>query len=488
MQGRGELYAGLLAQAFDAAPNGFVLANAQGGIVAANRELCLMFGYEREAMLQMNVDQLLPPQLRDAHVQHRQGYLQAPEPSMRSMGVGRRVYARHAKGHEFPIEVALRPLTVPDGERLVLASVVDVSERQSLQSAFEGVFDASPYGLMLVNDAGNILHHNKVLAKTLGYEGNALTGQSLSVLLPQRYREGHSALMRGYVADARPRMMGAGRDLAALHADGTEVPVEIGLSRVWWKSESLTLVVVTDIRERKRMEQELKQANANLQEFTYVASHDLRSPLRGISDLLEWIGEDAAQGRHDEVARNLARAAERVHRMEALIDDLLQYARAGRAETRYEEVDLGELIEGILALDPVPVSFTLEKVINVPPVKAFKTPLETVLRNLISNAIKHHDAGTGRVRVAAEVQGENLLITVSDDGPGVPKAAAERIFKLFQTLTASRRGSTGIGLSVCKRMVEVHGGRIDVVSPVQGERGAMFRVWWPAFPRRLTDE
>jgi signal transduction histidine kinase len=133
-------------------------------------------------------------------------------------------------------------------------------------------------------------------------------------------------------------MMGHGRDLTALHADGTELPVEIGLSRVRWQRKTMTLAAVSDISVRKRLELELRQANANLQEFTYVASHDLRSPLRGIADLVEWIVADLGDAPPPAVRHNLGRISQRIERMEHLIGDLLSYARAGSAQTAFSTV------------------------------------------------------------------------------------------------------------------------------------------------------
>ena len=138
----------------------------------------------------------------------------------------------------------------------------------------------------------------------------------------------------------------------------------------------------------------------------------------------------------------------------------------------------------------MPERFTLDtSALDARSFQAVRTPLSTVLRNLLGNAVKHHDRDEGLIRVAAHPDGNHMLITVTDDGPGVPPQASRRIFQLFQTLSSSRRAETsGIGLALCKRMTETHGGHIDVVSPVALGRGAQFRVWWPMYPRRTNDE
>jgi PAS domain S-box-containing protein len=476
----------LLARAFNAAPNGFVLVDPLGQIVAANTELEGMFGYASGGLVGLSVESLLPASLQARHVDLRQGFFAQPE--RRAMGgAGRVLYARRADGHEFPVEIGLNPVSGPQGP-LVLASVVDISERLAMEWAFRGLFDASPYGLLIVDDEGVVVMANRVLAEALGYAPPALAGQPLQVLLPERYRATHGGLMAGYRTTGEARMMGRGRDLTALHRDGTELPVEIGLSRVRWQRQTMTLAAVSDISVRKRLELELRQANANLEEFTYVASHDLRSPLRGIVDLMEWIHGDLAGNAPPEVFKNLGRISQRIQRMERLMDDLLSYARAGRTATEFTLVDVGELVRGVLELQPAPPEFDIRLDIAVAPFQATRTPIETALRNLIGNAIKHHDRTAGHIGIQAREDDSYCMVSVTDDGPGFPSTSRERIFKLFQTSSASARGGSGIGLALTKRLVEVHGGRIEAASPLTDGRGACFRFWWPRFPRRTSDE
>jgi signal transduction histidine kinase len=174
--------------------------------------------------------------------------------------------------------------------------------------------------------------------------------------------------------------------------------------------------------------------------------------------------------------------------MERLIDDLLSYARAGRAATEYSLVDLGTMVRGIFEIQPAPPGLAVELAIDIEPFRAIGAPLETVLRNLLGNAVKHHDRAEGRLCVRARPDGHFCEISVIDDGPGVPPQARARIFKLFQTLTASERGNSGIGLALSKRLIAVHGGRIELISPVEAGRGACFRFWWPRFAHRKNDD
>ncbi len=353
---------------------------------------------------------------------------------------------------------------------------------EGTENAFRTFFDASPSGQLMVDAEGNIMLANAAMQAVLGYAPQELAGRPLEMLLPERHRAGHAGLFAGYWADPQVRMMGTGRDLTALHADGTEVPVEVGLNTFVRDGRLHAIATVVDISARTRLEMQLRRANANLEEFLYVASHDLRSPLRGIRDLVEWIGEELGEGAPGGVTRNLDRIRVRVDRMQSLVDTLLDYARSGMGPEQLTRVDLAALVGDVLELQPLPETFTLAIDVQVPPFLAARTPLETVLRNLMANAVKHHDRPSGRVRISASADGQFSRLDVADDGPGIPPAAHERIFRLFQTLESDGGGS-GMGLALVKRLVDSHGGRVEVVSQ-EGQRGTTFRVWWPRFPRR----
>jgi PAS domain S-box-containing protein len=237
--------------------------------------------------------------------------------------------------------------------------------------------------------------------------------------------------------------------------------------------------IATDITERKRVEKELMRANENLREFTHVASHDLRSPLRGIADLVEWVREDLGENPHANVVRNLARISERVKRLDQLITDLLRYARSEQIDGDFSLVDFAVLVRDILLIDPPPSGMSVGLAARPAPIWAPRTPIETVLRNLIANAIKHHDRTDGRISIDVVSEGGFVRVTVTDDGPGIPDLAQQRVFRLFQTAGMPGRAGSGLGLALAKRLVEIHGGRIELLSPVVGERGSQFRFWWP---------
>lgn len=460
------------------APTGVVMVDAKGSIVLVNQELERMFGHPRSALIGRPIEVLIPERYQQGHVQLRANYLAKPE--RRPMGAGRELYGRRADGSEFPVEIGLKGIVGPQGT-MALASVVDVSARHEAELTARNIIAAAPYGLLIVDAQGTIVLANRQITRIFGYTEQELLGTSIERLVPERYRAAHSAQRAEYARAPSLRAMGANRDLTGLHKDGTEFPLEIGLSPVPWRGGMASLAAVIDITVRKRLELELREANAHLEEFTYVASHDLKSPLRGINDLVEWVSEDLKDSCSPEIRRNLERIQARVSRMERIIEDLLSYARARNATAELTLVDPRELVSAIVELEAPPSGFEVDIQVDARPFRAARVPLETVVRNLFSNAIKHHDLPAGRITIKVSEDDAFCHLEVRDDGPGVPPQSQERVFKLFQTVSSSERRGSGIGLALSKRLVESHGGKIRLVS--EG-RGAAFHVWWPRFERR----
>jgi PAS domain S-box-containing protein len=349
------------------------------------------------------------------------------------------------------------------------------------EQLFEPILEAAPYGQIVFDSSGVILLANARAQRMFGYTHAELLGSQVEMLLPERYRSAHVALRASFAASPGMRAMGEGRDLTARHRDGSEFPVEIGLNQVPSAEGVRILAAIADISQRRRMELQLRQANASLEEFTYVVSHDLKSPVRGIAELTKWIGEELGEQAPPGVRRNLGRVESRVKRLQQMIDDLLAFARAGLTTGEAVDIEPRALVDGAIEIHGVPLGFELVLDITAKPFRGAKVPLETVVRNLLDNALKHHDRAVGRIQISAAEDDLHFLFSISDDGPGIPLVAHDRVFKMFQTAASSGSAGSGIGLALTKRLVEAHGGRITLES-AQGERGATFRVWWPRLP------
>lgn len=355
----------------------------------------------------------------------------------------------------------------------------DVSRRRRAQQEIDRFFDLSLDLLCIAGVDGYFKRINPAFESVLGYSRDEMLSRSFIDFVHPDDRESTLTEVQR-LAQGQPVVDFRNRYRAK---DG---------SYRWlaWRSAPLAdwgliYAVARDVTERKRVEElmarqarELARSNEDLEQFAYVASHDLRAPLRTIVTLTEWIEEDMAGELPGKVKGHLNELRRRVRRMETLTDDLLAYSRAGRETGSIETVDTASLVADLTDLLSPPPGFKILADSSLPSVRTFPAALEQVFRNLIGNAIKHHDRVTGRVEVSARDMGDYVEFSVTDDGPGIPAEYQDRIFQMFQRLKPKDEvEGTGLGLALVKRLVEGLGGRLRVES--NGTRGAVFRFTWP---------
>ncbi|WP_186776323.1 PAS domain S-box protein [Rubripirellula reticaptiva] len=246
-----------------------------------------------------------------------------------------------------------------------------------------------------------------------------------------------------------------------------------------------TASAVDDLAILRRYANDLEVANEELEEFAYVASHDLKQPLRGIDNLARWIESDAGDSLPAIAREHLVKLKGRVARMERLLDDLLAYSRIGRRSSEVEAIDVGQLVCEVAEFLSSPESFRVECYGLMPVLTTQRIPLEQVFRNLIGNAIKHRKRDDGHAIVSAKRIGDHYEFSVRDDGPGIASEYHERIFRMFHTLRPRDEvEASGMGLALSKKHIESHGGKISVES-AEGE-GSVFRFTWLAMSERST--
>ncbi len=223
----------------------------------------------------------------------------------------------------------------------------------------------------------------------------------------------------------------------------------------------------------------LAESKAELEQFAYVASHDLRAPLRHISSLAAWIVEDASGVLPEESRGDLEQIRAQIARMQKLLEDLLVYSLAGRLSYDPEVIDAEQMFDDLLSTCDIPADFMVDVKVSCRSLNTARVPLELVLRNLITNAAKHHDRSDGHIAITLQgVEGGGECV-ICDDGPGIAEVDHVEIFDMFQTLGSHRdMTSSGMGLALVKKTIEAYGGRIDLESSLGA--GAVFRFTWPA--------
>jgi PAS domain S-box-containing protein len=250
-----------------------------------------------------------------------------------------------------------------------------------------------------------------------------------------------------------------------------------------------------DITERRNMElaleakqAELLRSNQDLEQFAYVASHDLKAPLRAIELLVQWIKEDLEGQDIGDVQANLSLLGQRTRRLTRLLDDLLAYSRAGRRVGECRRTDCNALVRDVIELAAPPDGCRVELVEPLPSFETYGTALEQVLRNLIGNAIKHHPGPEVNVRVGCGDGGDHYVFSVEDDGAGIPAEYADRVFQMFQTLKPRDQvEGSGMGLAIVQRIVAWQGGRIWFEAG-SGGRGTVFRFQWRKVPPEVPQQ
>ncbi|WP_100658581.1 ATP-binding protein [Alteromonas flava] len=240
--------------------------------------------------------------------------------------------------------------------------------------------------------------------------------------------------------------------------------------------EPYILGVARDVTEREALIKSLEKSNQDLDEFAYVASHDLRAPLTAIRRLIEWVREDALGHVSDETIKQIDMIEQRSRRMDQLLTDLLNYAKVGREQHEPEQIDLCPFVEDIVALIDKPEGFAIKAepaILNIP-----RTPLQLVLTNLLSNALKHHDKAIGMVSVSVVESATHYAISVADDGPGIAPEYREQVFEKFKKLRSQDDvAGSGLGLSMVLKMIEHYAGTIHIEDNLP--RGSQFIIEWP---------
>lgn len=224
---------------------------------------------------------------------------------------------------------------------------------------------------------------------------------------------------------------------------------------------------------------ELQRTNEELEKFAYVASHDLKAPLRAIANLANWVEEDITDNNiTEETTSHLKLLKNRICRMEKLLDDLLLYARVGGRDNTFEEVDILQLIQNITSMLPSE-KFEIVAETNITHFFAERFALELVLRNLISNSIKHHNKKRGKIEITITDKDKYIEFVVTDDGPGIKPEQYKEAFEMFKTFKPRDEvEGSGMGLALVKKVVENQGYTVDILST---NKGLSIRFNWKKF-------
>jgi PAS domain S-box-containing protein len=366
----------------------------------------------------------------------------------------------------------------------------DPEFKSALSSAelFRQLLESAPDAIVGIGRDGRIAFVNAQTEKLFGYAREQLIGETVEKLVPERYHSAHSGHRSGYFHDPRTRPMGAGLDLYGLRSDGTEFPAEISLSSIETEDGLLATAAIRDISDRKDAERdlarhaaELQRSNVELSQYAYVASHDLQEPLRMVVTYTDRLAE-YLEGRLDDRSKEWANyVVVGATRMQSLIEGLLEFSRVRPEEAEFTAVDCEVVLRRALANLQAAIQETGATITHepLPTLSADALQLLQLFQNLIGNALKFRATGVPVIHIGCARQGTDWHFTVADNGIGIAAADAERIFVLFQRLhSKDEYAGAGIGLALCKKIVDAHGGRMWVQS--EPGTGATFHWLLPA--------
>jgi PAS domain S-box-containing protein len=377
------------------------------------------------------------------------------------------------------------PVRDPEGKVLRwFGTNTDISESTESGARYRGLLEAAPDAMVVVNDAGEIVLLNVQAEKWFGYNRDELIGQKVKNIIPEGFAE--RIIPHGRRSGTEEKLaqhLGAGIELLGRRKDGSEFPIELMLSPLESAEGILVTAAIRDITVRKRSDEhlakavgELKRSNDELQQFAYVSSHDLQEPLRMVSSYTQLLAK-RYKGRLDSDADEfIAYAVDGCNRMQELIQDLLAYSRAGTNGKALHEISSEDALKTALTnlRGTIEQSGAVVTHDFLPAIRIDETQLTQVFQNLVGNAIKYRGVESPQVHVSALRNGGNeWIFSVRDNGLGIDPQYFGRIFILFQRLHGREEfEGTGIGLAICKKIVEQLGGRIWVES--QPEKGSTF--------------
>jgi len=457
--------------------DGLITIDASGIIQSFNRAAVRIFGYQPEEVIGQNVKILMPEPYHAGHDGYLKNYLTTGNAKV--IGIGREVSARRKDGSIFPMELGVNEMSI-EGERMFVGTIRDITELKEAErqtALLAAIVEFSDDAIISKSLDGTILSWNNGAEHLFGYSAAEAIGQHIKLIIPFERMEEEQQI----IAQIHAGKPVAHFDTMRRTKDGRLIDISLSVSPILDTSGKVIGASKTarDITERKQVEmellrytKELERSNQELDDFAYIASHDLKEPLRGLFNHATFLLEDYAAKLDEDGVRRLNRLAHLSQRMEHLVNDLLYFSRLGRTELAIQETDLNLIVSDIeqmmeATLKEKNAHIRVPK--KLPAIVCDRPRITEVFRNLITNAVKYNDKAERMVEIGylenlETLQGtENSVFYVKDNGVGIAPEFYQEIFRIFRRLqrgTESKEEGTGVGLTFVKKIIERHKGRI----------------------------
>jgi len=364
------------------------------------------------------------------------------------------------------------------------AKTEDTQEGHQAVSELATLFDTAVDSIIYIDPKGDIRRFNKAAENIFGYKKEEVLGKNVKVLMPDNYARQHDTFLSDYQKTGQKKIIGIGRTVIGLRKNGDQFPMDLSVGELP-QPISGYVGIIRDVSERVESEhkllnhaRDLARSNEDLAQFAYIASHDLKAPLRAIDNLAGWIDEKVGQHMDEECQEYMLLLRSRVNRLEHLLSSLLEYSRIGQQDQNREMLSVNNIIKNVIELMNVE-HFSIE-MDDFPEIFASKTEIEVLFRNLIGNSIKHHDKGNGKIRITYNRLHKHHEFSVHDNGPGIPQDMSSKVFTMFQTLQPRDKvEGSGMGLAFVKKIAERNNATV-VVERSCFDRGAAIIILWPS--------
>lgn len=464
----------LLATAVD----GIVIIDRTGSVQVYNSACERLFGYRAEEVIGRNVKMLMPSPYREEHDGYLSNYRNTGE--KRIIGIGREVMGQRKDGSTFPMYLSVGEGRLA-GESIFVGIIHDITERRYQEHALRerearlsSILETVPDAIVIIDERGQIESFSPAAERLFGYSFAEVLGKNVKVLMPNPYREAHDGYMQRYRETGEKHIIGIGRIVVGQRRDGSTFPMELAVGEIVVGQRRLFTGFIRDITERQSTERRLQDLQSELLHVSRLSAmgqmasalaHELNQPLSAIMNYLKAAKRTADGATDPQVVKAMElveKAAAQTQRAGQIIRRLRDFIEKGKSNRAFE--NLNKVMEEAIALGLVGVAeanvrVRVELDPDVPDIFVDKIQIQQVVLNLIRNSVEAMQAVPRRelTVVTASEDGEAVVVKVSDTGPGLAPEVAER---LFQPFTTTKEQGMGIGLSICRSIIEAHGGEL----------------------------
>jgi two-component system, LuxR family, sensor kinase FixL len=487
--------ASLFRAVIDAALDAIVAIDTGGAIRTVNRATERIFGYRAAEMIGRNVNMLMPEPYAGEHDRYLAHYLGTGDKKI--IGIGREVSGRRKDGSVFPMDLAVGEAKAA-GEKIFVGIIRDISDRKAAEAALRAgemrlrsILDTVPDAIVVIDERGLVESFSPAAERLFGYADAEVVGHNVSTLMPSPYREAHDSYLDRYLRTGERRIIGIGRIVVGLRKNGETFPMELQVGQFEAGGTRFFTGFVRDLTEQQATERRVQDLQAELLHTSRLSvmgqmastmAHELNQPLTAVVNYLEAARHLSGRGPEgaERAAELMERAVGQAERAGDVIRQLRRFVSKGETDRRHQS--LNKLVEEALALalvgarqSGVRVSLDLDN--RLAPVPVDGVQIQQVVLNLVRNAVEAMEAVERReLTITTRVLATESLaeVTVTDTGPGIAPEIAERLFQPFVT---TKESGMGLGLSICREIVEAHHGRLSAAPAASG--GTVFRLTMP---------